>query len=431
MGRTQLNWTTISFALSLREPGGALYLLLLVTALAILVALLMRQGGRSRLAHRRRRGRGSVHTARGALRRNRGRHRRCRVQYGAGCAATAHEAGARKWRAPRGRLRLALAPPPWRSPLCARPIWLVIAPIWASDLGSFGTGLSWWFPERAMAFIARENIPGKIFNTYNEGGYFTWRLGGRYRDYIDGRLHSIRCGSLRAQRRVTHGAARCAGMAEEAQRYNINAILVPLGRYEGLHLFPELRQFCTSRLWAPVYLDEVAAIFLRRQPENQTWLRASQLTEIPRRFPPSRSKTRPVSPLITGRMPPPSCRRSDAGEAFAATSQALTIFPDNAYLHFTRGDLWWASGRGAEAEAEYRQSLALEPNGETDVVAACSIVPSRSKDVGTKSWHGAGRASFFRSQHRNCLRSATPNSTLQHPKEALSDFDRAARRSAA
>src|SRR5262249_58458582 len=54
------------------------------------------------------------------------------------------------------------------------------------ELGSFGTGLSWWFPERAAAFIERENIPGQIFNSYNDGGYFTWRLGTKYPDYING-----------------------------------------------------------------------------------------------------------------------------------------------------------------------------------------------------------------------------------------------------
>ena len=55
----------------------------------------------------------------------------------------------------------------------------------STDLGAFGMGLSWWFPERAAAFLDREKIPGQIFNTYNEGGYFTWRLGSKYLDYVD------------------------------------------------------------------------------------------------------------------------------------------------------------------------------------------------------------------------------------------------------
>jgi hypothetical protein len=31
----------------------------------------------------------------------------------------------------------------------------------STDLGTFGTGLSWWFPERAAAFVERENLPGR------------------------------------------------------------------------------------------------------------------------------------------------------------------------------------------------------------------------------------------------------------------------------
>ena len=55
------------------------------------------------------------------------------------------------------------------------------------DESTFGAGLGWWFPERAAEFIERENLPGEIFNTYDEGSYLTWKLGPERRDYIDGR----------------------------------------------------------------------------------------------------------------------------------------------------------------------------------------------------------------------------------------------------
>jgi hypothetical protein len=57
----------------------------------------------------------------------------------------------------------------------------------STNLNSFGWEISWWFPESAAAFMERENVPGQIFNSYNEGGYLTWRLGPKYPDYIDGR----------------------------------------------------------------------------------------------------------------------------------------------------------------------------------------------------------------------------------------------------
>ena len=52
----------------------------------------------------------------------------------------------------------------------------------------FGAGMSPAFPERADAFIEREGVPGPILNVGAVGGgYFVWRLGPRYLDYVDGR----------------------------------------------------------------------------------------------------------------------------------------------------------------------------------------------------------------------------------------------------
>lgn len=425
-GGTQLNWTTISFALSLREPGGALYLLLLVTALAILVALLMRQWGEAAWL-----------TGAAALAvqyiRFEALFAAIAVVVAGAVFSTALVALQRhmrqvQWWPVRGAPAVGCALALSAVALAAlRSADLVSdrAYLGASDLGSFGTGLSWWFPERAMAFIARENIPGEIFNTYNEGGYFTWRLGGRYRDYIDGRLIPFGADLFERSNALLMAPPDSPEWQKEAQRYNLNAILVPLGRYEGLHLFPELRQFCTSRLWAPVYLDEVAAIFLRRQPENQTWLTRFPINcdTAPLPAEPEQDKTSlAFNHWANAAAVLQALGRN--GEAFAATSQALAIFPDNAYLHFTRGDLWWASGRGTEAEAEYRQSLALEPNGTTWSRLAALYHREQRRGDEIVAWRRASELLPFPAPELLALGYAELGS--QHPKEALSDFDRAA-----
>ena len=54
-------------------------------------------------------------------------------------------------------------------------------------LSTFGGGLSTRFPLRAAEFIQNQNLPGEVFNTYDEGGFILWQLGPQRRDYVDGR----------------------------------------------------------------------------------------------------------------------------------------------------------------------------------------------------------------------------------------------------
>src|SRR5258706_8086703 len=62
----------------------------------------------------------------------------------------------------------------------------------STQLSLFGTGLSWWFPDRAVDFIHREKLPANIFNGYSLGRYFTWRLSPDYPAYIDSRALPFR-----------------------------------------------------------------------------------------------------------------------------------------------------------------------------------------------------------------------------------------------
>ena len=65
---------------------------------------------------------------------------------------------------------------------------------------TFGAGLGWWFPQRAADFIEREKLPSEVFNTYTQGGYLSWRLAPERRDYIDGR--GIPFGTDRIEREI-------------------------------------------------------------------------------------------------------------------------------------------------------------------------------------------------------------------------------------
>jgi tetratricopeptide (TPR) repeat protein len=366
-GSASLNWTVMSLGLSLRNPTGAFYLMLLIAAVAVLVALLRREFGAAALVS------GAAMIA--------VRHIRFEALFaivtvvvgGAVLASARAELSQRgeasvRWTWFSKGLTIGLALVAVML-VCLRSADLVSGRRYLAsgdELGSFGTGLSWWFPEGAAAFIERENLPGQIFNSYNDGGYFIWRLGAKYPDYIDGRTIPFGPKLIERNTILMRSLPDSLAWQREAQDRGINTIFVPLGRSNGLHLFPVLRQFCASDTWRPVYLDEVSAVFMRATPENQELIAGLQI----------QCATIPLPAVI------PQGDSADAfnrwanaaamlhalgrgSEAFEATKRALAIFPDSAFVHFLRGNLLEEASNFSEAEREYLWSIKLEPNGTT------------------------------------------------------------------
>jgi len=239
--------------------------------------------------------------------------------------------------------------------------------LFAGQLSLFGPGVSWWYPERATAFLLREHLPRNIFNDYNLGGYLTWRIGPGYPDYADGRLIPFGAAFLSHQQELMRQEPESPEWQQEAGLRNINTILVSVARYGGLGNFP-LQQFCASSAWRPVYLDEVAAIFVRNRPENAAWINRLQID------------------CATVRLDPPPAAATDPGarraaelynfyanagsvlyvlgrgqEALEDLRSAARIFPDDSNLHLILGQIMQAYNRPDLAEQEFRASVELRP----------------------------------------------------------------------
>jgi Flp pilus assembly protein TadD len=418
-----VDWNLMATGFSVRNTGGAFYLLLLIAAVAVPVAVLRRQLGAAVLL---------MGAALLAI-----RHVRFEALFSivmvvaAGAVFTsALEAGWAKIKHARSGLvfwskGLALAAAVLVAALaCIRGSGLVTdrSYLGATDLGSFGSGLSWWFPERAAAFLERENIPGQIFNTYNEGGYIVWRLGPKYLDYIDGRAIPFGPGLFERNIELMATPPESPEWRREAERYDINAIIVPLGRYYGLP-FPVLQEFCAGDAWRPVYLDEVSAVFVRRRPENASLIARLQIdcaaAPLPAVIPEGNDSAAfnhwanaAAVLLALGR----------TSEAFVATSRALAIFPDSAFIHYLRGNLEEAGDFG-DAQEEYLQSVALEPNGATwSTLAAVYRREGRlSEEIG--AWEHA--AELLPRPGSALLSLGFANLDAHHPQKALEAFDRA------
>ena len=242
----------------------------------------------------------------------------------------------------------------------------------AGELISFGPGLSWWFPEKAADFVAREHLPAQLFAGYSEGGYLAFRLGPQYPDYIDSR--AIPFGKDRIMRSVLLKSSPpdAPVWQEEAQRYGINTMVVPIGRYVALQFFPVLRQFCTSDVWRPVYLDEVAAVFVRRTPQTEGLIARLGMdcatAPLPRAggFNEWANAATVLHALGRNR------------EARELARKALEIHPNYGYLYFLRGHIDEDTGDSRDAEQSFLRATELEP----DLVAPWSALAAYYQDHG-------------------------------------------------
>ncbi|HVO82434.1 MAG TPA: hypothetical protein VMT28_17020 [Terriglobales bacterium] len=358
----RLSWTLVTNGVSLINPGGAFYVMLLIAAVAVPAALLRRQPGAAMLL---------IGAAVMSMRHIRFQGLFAVVLVVVAGAVLASALNAAWFRPKDARLRSMLAVGASMAVLtlaCLRSFDLVTDRTYlaTTEIGSFGSGLSWWFPERAAAFIERENIPGQIFNTYNEGGFITWRLGLKYRDYIDGRAIPFGPELFQRNGTVLLTPPDSPEWQSEAQRYDINALIVPLARYNALQFFPVLPQFCASNAWRPVYLDEVSAVFVRRTPQTENLIQRLQVdcgsAPLPATAPENTgskafNQWANAAAVLNalGRRP----------EAFAATTKALAIFPDTAFVHFLRATLLQQARNLRDAEQQYLAAARLEGNAAT------------------------------------------------------------------
>ena len=303
----------------------------------------------------------------------------------------------------------------------------------AGQTSSFGAGLSWWFPERAAAFLLRERLPGNIFNDYNDGGFLTWRLQGQYPDYIDGRAFPFGAGFFYRYRALLGQLPDSPAWQQEADARGINVILVSAARYGGLGGLP-ISAFCQSRDWRPVYLDEVSAVFLRNRPENAAWLDRLHLDCATVQFQPpdaqpGESASRRNAELYNF--------YSNAGsvlyvlgrdqEAMADFDRAQAIFSGDANLHLFRGQLLQAGNHLPEAEQEYATAVRLKPSDTgwfllARLYASQHRYPECAQALETSARLSTNDYDRYRTLGQIYL-------VMKQPRQALDAFDRATRSS--
>jgi tetratricopeptide (TPR) repeat protein len=302
----------------------------------------------------------------------------------------------------------------------------------SGQLHFFGAGESWWFPERAMDFLEKEHLPANLFHSYTMGGFLTWRVGEQYPDFADGRFVPF-AGELFSEQQALSAAPPDSTLWQKvADRWNINSMVFSLSRYAGLGTFP-LGDYCQSKNWKPVYIDEVSILVVRDRPENASLLsRATARCDTVHLTPPPaamgnsfRARAERFNFLMNSASIYYLFSRDQ--DALLALKEAAQLFPDNSNLHLVTAQLLHSNNRLAEAEQEYLRAIQYQP--------------------GDAAWFALAR--LYNTQHRypeavHCIKETVAYSqvpyeryrslghvylTMKQPQDALAAYDRAERAS--
>ncbi len=225
----------------------------------------------------------------------------------------------------------------------------------------FGAGESSWFPERAAAFIRREQLPGNIFEEYALGGYAAWSLGPHYPDFIDGRSDRLSPGLVVEQLKLYSEGPDSQAWQTEADRWNLNVLLVATSGFRGLQKLDPFA-FCQSAAWRPVYMDDVSLIFLRNTTQNRPWIDRLQIDCRTRQFTPPQAASRSSLHdfyLNSGALLFELHRDQESEQSLR---RASALYPEDPNVHLLLASLFQRQQRFREAEQEYRASLALNEN---------------------------------------------------------------------
>ncbi len=417
-GSIPLNWAVAASIFSLSSRNGTFYLLMAIALIAALVALFQRQWGAAILLI------ASIYLGAQHVRMD-GLTACVVIVVGGAFLSSALRQTVSRIANPRTRMVIAVCAIALFAPLVVMRVVNAIKSRNDSG-GTFGTGLDWRYPQRAAVFIEMQKPPEEIFNTYDEGGYLVWEFGFQHRDYFDGRAIPFGPESFAHEAELLQSSLDSELWRREADRYNINTIILPLNRFESV--LGLLKGFCKSEDWRPVYLDEVSIVLVRRTAKTE---------DLIKRFPVDCS----TAPLPAGGI---SQSRSGAfnqwanaasvlavlgrdTEALAATEKAGEIYPDSSFVPWMRGNIFSTRDLRSDAEREYLKAISLQPHESLLWFSLATLYKHEGRIAETVRAQRRGIDLASTPQPNELLKLAQLYLDTQQPRAALSTLDKAVR----
>jgi hypothetical protein len=126
----------------------------------------------------------------------------------------------------------------------------------------------WLLPTRATDFLKANNVTGRMFNTYANGGYLVWRLWPAQRDFIDPRGLSEE--AYADYSRILYYANSTGGKSadELLAKYGIEVLVLDgFDRFSGkIHTLAAALADPKQTEWKLVQADDRSIVFMRQPP---------------------------------------------------------------------------------------------------------------------------------------------------------------------
>lgn len=125
------------------------------------------------------------------------------------------------------------------------------------------------YPEAAIQFLVDSGLQGRMFNSYEYGGYLLWRLSPRIKVFIDGRginelIYDHHEKIRLASNSLVEGHKEYEYLLNS---YKIDYIIQPI--YDGYgNVQPLMKVILANEEWLPIYLDRQVYILVRRNDKN-------------------------------------------------------------------------------------------------------------------------------------------------------------------
>lgn len=135
----------------------------------------------------------------------------------------------------------------------------------------------WKFPVGAANYLLQNHITGRLFNTWEDGGYLIWSAWPQQRVFIDGRALSE--SANRDYRQILYNFGSDVGRvigprAELLHRYGVQAVVMNTFEYVTGAAYPLALALAANTDWQLVYDDPHSLVFLRDPHPNDPALPA-------------------------------------------------------------------------------------------------------------------------------------------------------------